>query len=122
MQSCECSRAKVTRIFFGYVNALAISCKKIQANTRLEELKEKSLMSYFLQPQQMNILLTELLTVARDVLQSLPGEESVFARIAVQKRINQLLNTLFLVSSFFQNKNMMHIRNFMFKELFAAMM
>ena len=66
----------------------------------------------------MNILLTELLTVARDVLQSLPGEESVFARIAVQKRINQLLNTLFLVSSFFQNKNM---RNFMLEELFAAM-
>ena len=47
----------------------------------------------------MNCLLMELITVARDVLQSLAGEEPVFARVAVQKRINQLLTNLFLVNT-----------------------
>nr|CAB3243970.1 exocyst complex component 2 [Phallusia mammillata] len=48
-------------------------------------------------PSQFNTLVQELLAVVRDLLQSLPGEEPVFARLAVQSRISQLLTNLFLV-------------------------
>jgi len=39
----------------------------------------------------------ELVVVSRDLLHSLPGEEEVFARVAVQESISGLLTNLFVV-------------------------
>ena len=52
----------------------------------------------------MNTLIGDLVTVARDVLQSLSGEESVFARVAVQERIKELLTSLFVVGIIYSIK------------------
>ncbi|CAK8674239.1 exocyst complex component 2-like [Clavelina lepadiformis] len=47
-------------------------------------------------PSQLSTVLTELVVVVRHVLMSLPGEESIFARVAVQSKITQLLTDLFV--------------------------
>ena len=53
------------------------------------------------QPSQLSTVLTELVVVVRHVLMSLPGEESIFARVAVQSKITQLLTDLFVVGFIF---------------------